>query len=285
MQGPRTPEAVEAAFLHTLFDQAEQAREAFRARGAYPPRSVAGGVRGMAAHLGLSEREAARRLDDSALYQCFLPSALAADPRNFTETAARLPASAAIVREKMAGLKAHPQFMVLVFHMSGMPCVGMLASEVCSTLYGGPRHCLIAPRNAAWLNHEKSRWLSGRVEMVVADRPGLRRLVAGLRDGTVLRLAAMIDGPQPPGRPGVHALAGVSPALGFRTGILRCVLELGIPVLPLAHWWDSGRLALEWGPLLRDPGDGVDTVAGIIEDLLRRRPEQWLNWTAASLRT
>jgi hypothetical protein len=51
---------------------------------------------------------------------------------------------------------------------------------------------------------------------------------------------------------------------------------------------------LAWHPLLDPTGEGkgidtaergISTVASLIEDLLRRHPEQWLNWGAASLRT
>jgi lauroyl/myristoyl acyltransferase len=60
-----------------------------------------------------------------------------------------------------------------------------------------------------------------------------------------------------------------------------------IPVLPVTHAWESDRLVIEWQPLIdgADPSAGVDAIAALIERLLRRHPEQWLNWAAARIRT
>ena len=80
-------------------------------------------------------------------------------------------------------------------------------------------------------------------------------------------------------------MSGISPGLGFRTGVLSHILSMGIPVLPVLHYWQSERLAIEFGPVLTSREEGIAAVANIIEGILRRHPEQWLNWPAARLRT
>jgi hypothetical protein len=279
------PDTTEAAFLDSLFERARDAMRAASARRSFPPRFVVEGTRAMARHLGMTEVCMREALGEAVLYQCFLPSVLAANPSHFTEAHCRLPDSFALVRKRLAELEPHPQLAFLTFHMSGVPLVLMLLNACCLSLRNGPRHVLIAPLNMAWLAEESGRWLLQAADVIATDSAGLRRLVAGLRDGSIQRIATLVDGPQPPGAPGVRALNGLSAGLGFRTGVLRRMLSMGIPVLPVTHFWHLDRLTLEFGPVLRSPGEGIDAVAGIIEDMLRRHPEQWLNWPAARLRT
>jgi len=263
--------------------------DAARARGRFPPRFVMEGGRSMARHMGMTEARLTELLPVASLYQYFLPSVLAADPSNFTRIESRLPQSFALVRDKFSELESHRQLVITTFHMSCLPLVPMLANVACTQLRTGPRHVIVAPRNRSWLETDSGRWVTEVCEVIVADTGGLRRLVAGLRDGSVERLVTLVDGPHPPGNPGTRALSGISPALGFRIGVLSRVLSMGIPVLPVLHYWQSERLAIEFGPLLTSPPasreEGIDAVAGIIEGILRRHPEQWLNWPAARLRT
>src|SRR5262249_54865433 len=142
---------------------------------------------------------------------------------------------------------------------------------------------VVASRNIAWTKLESGRWTGELGQIIGTDASELRRLLTGLRSGELQRLVVMVDGPHPPGRPGTRALANVSPTLGFKTGLLRWILGMGIRALPLAHYWEGTELVLEWGDPLTS--DGESQIAGVIEYLLRRHPEQWLNWTAASLRT
>jgi hypothetical protein len=278
------PDATEAAFLAAVFEKARQAMQAASARSPFPPRFILEGARAMGKHLGMNDERINELLPEAVFYQVFLPSALAADPSNFTAIDRRLPESFALMYNRLAELKSHPQILIASFHMPGAPVVPMLANAAVVSL-GDHGHILIAPRNTSWLGLENGKWVRESAEVIVANPAGLRRLVAGLRDGSIRRLEALVDGPHPPGAPGVRVLRGLSPTLGFRTGVLRTVLSMGIPVLPVAHFWLPDRLALEFGPLLQEPAEGIDTVAGMIEQLLRRHPEQWLNWPAASLRT
>ena len=72
------------------------------------------------------------------------------------------------------------------------------------------------------------------------------------------------------------------------------ILNMGIPMRPITHYWESDSLILEWHPFLNHPPrpdgnrareEAISVVASLIEGLLRRHPEQWLNWSAAGLRT
>jgi hypothetical protein len=279
------PSSTEAAFLKGLFEKAREAMDAAKAGGRFPPRFVMEGGRSMARHMRMTEPRLAELLPAASLYQYFLPSVIAADPSNFTQIESRLPQSFALIRDRFSELESYPQLVIMTFHMSGLPLVPVLGNVAYMQLRSGPRHAMVAPGNMGWLALERGRWLTEVCEVIVANSGGLRRLVAGLRDGSIERLGILVDGPHPPGSPGTRALSGISPALGFRTGVLSHVLSMGIPVLPVLHYWHSERLAIEFGPLLTSPEEGIEAVAGIIEGILRRHPEQWLNWTAARLRT
>jgi hypothetical protein len=279
------PSSTEAAFLKGLFERAREAMDGASASGRFPPRFVMEGGRSMARHMGITEPRLAELLPAASLYQYFLPSVLAADTSNFTQIESRLPESFALIRDKFSELESHPQLVILTFHMSGLPLLLALTNGAYRQLRSGPCHVMVAPRNMGWLAVENGRWVREACKVIVANSAGLRRLVTGLRDGSIERLGALVDGPDAPGNPGTRALSGISPTLGFRTGLLSHILSMGIPVLPVLHYWRCERLAIEFGPLLTSPADGIDAVAGIIECILRRHPEQWLNWTAARLRT
>ena len=147
----------------------------------------------------------------------------------------------------------------------------------------------MASRNLGWFRLEGNRWVGETAEILATDPAGLRQLVAGLRRGTIRRLLILVDGPQAPGAAGTHALSGLSPALGIRTTLLEKIHALGIALVPITHEWEEeGLVVTPQAPLDRAAvGEAgyVPAVARHIEDLLRRHPEQWLNWNAARIRT
>jgi hypothetical protein len=279
------PRAREAKFSDALFAQARDAMRLASARTPYPPRFVVEGARCMARHLAISESRMEQLLPEAALYQCFLPSAISSDPAHFEHAASCLPVSFDRLRSELADSERYPQLIVIAFHMSGMQLVAALLNTAWKEMGRNSRHVLLAPRNMSWLRQQSGVWVTETAEAIAADRPGLRRLLSGLRDGSIQRLFALVDGPFAPGSAGTRALTGISPDLCFRSGLLNSVLSMGIPVLPLTHYWESDRLVLDCHPILTSPREGIDAVAGCIEELLRKHPEQWLNWTAASLRT
>lgn len=278
-------QATETAFLGGVFAEARTAMEEASSRQPFPPRFTKEGARCMAGHLGMPESRMKELLRDAALYQVFLPAAIVANPAQCQAAARNAPVSFEKVRSALAAVEQHPQVVVLAFHMSGLPLVSSLVDAAWTDLDAGPKHLLLAARNMSWLTQDSGSWVAERGTILGADRAGLRQLLTGLRAGTIRRLLAMVDGPQAPGGPGTRALSGISAGLGFRTGLVSTVLGLGIPILPLLHFWDGERLVVECGPVLTSVDNGIDAMAGHIESLLRRHPEQWLNWPAASLRT
>lgn len=84
----------------------------------------------------------------------------------------------------------------------------------------------------AWFRTEKNRRVGAAVDVVSTDPVGLRRLLAGLKDGSVRRLLILADGPQAPGTPGARALDGVSSALAIRKALLAKIHALGIRSRP-----------------------------------------------------
>src|SRR5262245_36569010 len=165
--------------------------------------------------------------------------------------------------------------------MALFPLVASILVPSVAEAHGERGHVLVAQQNMMWLRTEAGRWVPETADVISTDARGLRQLHAGLRRGSIRRLLILVDGPHRPG-PGTHPLTSISSTLGFKTGLLRKIIEMRIPILPLTHVWGDSRLELEWQPLLPDePEAGVATIARLIESLLRRRPEQWLNWAAA----
>jgi hypothetical protein len=247
-----------------------------------PPRLIAESARTMTAYMGTAPELAGAAALAMAFWQMFLPSVVGSDPANFTEVATRLPQSFDIVRSGVTRVAGHRQLVFAAFHMAAFPLVAAMLPAAVRDVHGARGHVLVARRNVPWLRTDTGRWVEEVADVISTDGRGLRRLHAGLRDGSIRRLLILVDGPHRPG-PGTHALTGISPALGFKTGLLRRLLALHIPVLPLTHGWVEQRLDLEWQPLLPgDPDAGVATTAGLIESLVRRHPEQWLNWAAAA---
>jgi hypothetical protein len=219
-----------------------------------------------------------------ALWQTFLPSVLASDPANFLDVGDRLPASCDVVRQRIAEIRDEPQVVFAAFHLSAFSLLAAMIATAEGDERGRPGgHVLVARRNLGWLRLPVGRWVSSVSHVISTDLRGLRDLDAGLRDGSIRRLLILIDGPHPPGRPGTQAIGDVAPMLGFKTGLLRRLLAMRIPVLPITSVWTADRLAVEWrAPLPAAPEEGAAEIARLIAAQLREHPEQWLNWGAAS---
>ncbi|HEY4086588.1 MAG TPA: hypothetical protein VGM43_11655, partial [Bryobacteraceae bacterium] len=266
-----------------LFSEARRNMLAASQRKPYPPRMMLASVRAMGRHLEYSDAEIGALLEPAILHQLFLPPVLGTSQTILAEVPRHLPHSFEQMRRHVSAQKHGGPVVVLMFHFSGMPLVGSLLHHAWLECGFVNQHLLIAPRNASWLSHEHAHWLREAAETIVADRAGLRRLMTGLRNGGISHLTLLADGPHDPASFGVTPVARV-PALGFRTGMLRWLFSSGITVIPLIHYWETERLHFEWRDPL-SPENGVESVAGLIGELLRRHPEQWLNWPAASLRT
>jgi hypothetical protein len=286
--GP-APEAREAAMFEALVDTARRRQQAAFDRSSLPPRFLLESAKSMAAHTAMSEERMLHSLALMALWQLYLQSALGARTWDFAAVREHMPWSYERVRNALARMEWRPQVVSTVFHMAAFPLVCVLIGAVWRDMHDGPLHLLVASRNMAWFRTEKNRWVGAAVDVVSTDPAGLRRLLAGLKDGSVRRLLILADGPQAPGTPGARALDGVSSALAIRTALLAKIHALGIPLALFKHEWDANRLLVtHCAPL--DPAtlretETIDVVVRHVEDLLRRHPEQWLNWSAASIRT
>jgi hypothetical protein len=283
MVAPRSEEAArEAATLAELFADARR-----RAAAGPRPRFLRPAALRMAAYADWPEAAIDARLDEMAFWHVRLPSALAADPTLFLDVAARLPRSYRTVRDAVAEMRPLPTVVGAAFHMAAFPLLAALVARACQEVHGWRGHVLLARRNAAWLDLPSGRWIREVTHVLTTDPADLRRLVAGLRDGEIRRLFLLSDGPQAPGQRGVRAVGGPGSALGFSDRLLSRLLELAIPVRPVSHWWGDERLEIRWHPFVphEPPSAGVDAIVELLEGLLRRNPEQWLNWGAATLRS
>jgi hypothetical protein len=249
--------------------------------GAMPPRLIAENVRTMAAYMGMTPEAAEAAAPTMAFWQMFLPSVLSSDPANFTDVHTRLPHSFDVVRRGIAAAAEHPQLVIAAFHMAMFPLVAAMIAPALRGVKGPRSHVLVARRNMPFLQTPAGRWVAEVSNVISTDARGLRQLHAGLRDGSIRRLVILVDGPHRPG-PGTHPLTSMSGTPGFKTGLLRRLIAMRIPVLPLTHVWGERQLEVEWQPMLPDSPDAAfAATAGLIESLLRRHPEQWLNWAAA----
>ena len=282
----------ESATLARLFASAHGLRDAAISRLQHPPRFVLESARTMARHLRMPDHRMQELVPSMGLWQAYLPSAIGRDSAIFTEARFRLPWSYEVVRSAVAEMESHRQIVIVMFHMAALPLVGALLGAACAETHSLRCHTLLAPGNIAWLNTQSGRWIVDACEAISADQAGLRRLISGLRQGTITRLLILPDAPYPPGRTGTRTLTDINPTLAFKTGLLSKILAMGIPMRPLTHVWESGAVELEWHPFLNrtDASNGSDTeeaisrVASLIEGLLERHPVQWLNWSATSLR-
>lgn len=273
------PAAVEARTLDGWIAAARLRQSQYT--GLTPPRVIAENVRTLADYMGLTPSAAEAMAPSMAFWQMFLPAVVGGDPSNFTDVRARLPRSFGIVRDGVARAASHRQLVFAAFHMTGFPLLAAMLVPAVFDEHGERGHVLVAERNMVWLRTDSGRWVPEVADVISTDARGLRQLHSGLRDGSIRRLLILADGPHRPG-PGTHPLTSLAPTLGFKTALLRKLLGMRIPVLPLTHAWGATGLELEWRPLLADdPAAAVATAAGLIESLLRRHPEQWLNWGAA----
>jgi hypothetical protein len=282
-------EAREAAAFAALIETARRRRQAAYERSPLPPRFLLESAQSMAAHMAMSEGRMQACLAPMALWQLYLPSALGAEIWDFAAVREHMPWSYERVRVALAAMESRPQVVSTVFHMAAFPLICVLIGAVWRDMHDGPLHLLVAGRNMAWFRLDNNRWVGGAVEVMSTDPAGLRQLMAGLKTGSIRRLLILADGPQAPGTSGAHALDGVSPALGIKTTLLAKIHALGIPLAPITHEWDESRLVVTPRPVL-DPAtlsetETIDAVVRHIEDLLHRHPEQWLNWSAARIRT
>jgi hypothetical protein len=253
------------------------------------PRFILEGAQAMASHMALTEETLQASLAPMAFWQLHLPATLGTAPWDFTAVRERLPHAYATVREALEPLESRPQLVSTVFHMAGFPLVCALIGAVWRDMRAGPLHVLMAARNMGWLRLGANRWVLDAAEVISTDPAGLYQLARGLKDGAIRRLLILPDGPHRPGIPGVRALEGVSAGLGVKTTLISTIHRLEIPIAPFSHEWEDGVLRVTPRPVLDPATHGeartIDIMTGHIEDVLRRRPEQWLNWNAARLRT
>lgn len=273
------PNAVEAGTLEAWFAAARLRQS--QHTGAMPPRLVAENARTMAEYMGMTPSEAEAAALSMAFWQMFLPSVMGNDRANFAEVRDRLPRSFDIVRAGVAAAAAPPQLIYAAFHMAAFPLLAAMLVPAVGEVHGSRGHVLVAHRNMAWLKTDSGRWVAELADVISTDPRGLRQLQTGLRDGSIRRLLILVDGPHRPG-PDTYPLTSIAPTLGFKTALLRKLFEMRIPVLPVTHCWGENGLEIEWQPLLpEDPAVGFAKTAELIESLLRRHPEQWVNWNAA----
>jgi hypothetical protein len=269
---------IEARTLDTWFTAARQRQAQF---GPAAPRSITESARTAAQYLGMTAADTEALAPALAFWQMFLPSVINNDRANFAQVHERLPRSFAAVRAGVAAHAAPPQLIYAAYHMVGFPLLAAMLIPAVGEVHRSRGHVLVAHRNMAWLQTDSGRWVAELADVISTDPRGLRQLQTGLRDGSIRRLLILVDGPHRPG-PDTHPLTNISPTLGFKTALLRKLVEMRIPVLPVTHVWGEKGLEIEWQPLLpEDPAAAYATTSGLLESLLRRHPEQWVNWPAA----
>lgn len=282
-------DAREAATLAALLHGARLRRQAAYERSPATPRFLLESAQSMAAHMAMSEQRMQECLEPMALWHLYLPSALGTRTWDFDAVREHFPLSYARIWAALAQQESRPQLVTTVFHMAAFPLVCILVGAAWANVHDGPLHLLVARSNLSWLRTEGNRWIGETVKVLGTSPAGLREMLAGLRAGSIRRMLILADGPQAPGAAGTRVLDGISPRLGIKTTLLNKIHDLGIPLAPIAHDWEADRLMITPCPLL-DPDvigstETLDAMVGHIEALLRRRPEQWLNWGAARIRT
>ena len=282
-------EAREAANFRARMATARERQYTADARAPGTARFLLASARSMAAHMAMSEQRMQDCLAPMALWQLYLPSALNADIWDFAAVREQMPWSYERVRTALAPLKTRPQLVSTLFHMAAFPLVAVLVGAVWRDMHDGPLHLLVARQNMSWFRVGNNRWVSDAVTLIGTDPTGLRQLVAGLNNGSIRRLLILADGPHVAGGPATRTLHGISPTLAIKTMLLARLHTLGIPLVAITHEWDEDRLVVTTrvplDPAVLGQADTIDAIVGHLEDLLRRHPEQWLNWSAASIRT
>lgn len=283
------PEAREAVTFGTLIEAARQRQQAAWAKSPLTPRFLLESAQSMVAHTAMSEQSMQECLAPMALWQLYLQSAIGAEVWDFAAAREHMPWSYERVRLALLEMEARPQVVSTIFHMAAFPLLCTLIGAAWRDMHKGPLHVLVASTNMGWFRVGKNRWIVDTVDVLHTAPAGLRQLMAGLKTGAIRRLLILVDIPQAAGTVGTRALDGISPSLGIKTTLLAKIHALGIPLVPITHEWNADRFVVTPRPPL-DPAivtqtETIDTVAGYVEDLLRRHPEQWLNWTAAKIRT
>jgi hypothetical protein len=273
------PAAIEARTVEGWFTAARLRQS--QHHGPMPPRSMVEMIRTMAAYMGMTPSAAEAAGLKMAFWQMFLPSAMGTDRANFAAVRDRMPRSFGVVRGGVAAHSAPPQLIYAAYHVVGFPLLAAMLIPAVGEVHGSRGHVLVAHRNMAWLQSDSGRWVAELADVISTDPRGLRQLQTGLRDGSIRRLLILVDGPSPPG-PGTHPLTSIGTTLGFKTALLRKLIEMRIPILPVTHIWGEHGLEIEWQPLLpADPAAAFAATAALLESILRRHPEQWVNWNAA----
>jgi hypothetical protein len=279
--------AREAKTFEALIEAARQRQRAAEEKAPIS-RFVLESAQSMSRHMAMSAQDMQDRLPRMALWSLYLQSALGAQVWDFETVRREMPWSYARVRAALAALESRPQLVAAVFHMAAFPLVSALVGSAWRGLHDGPLHLLVASRNMGWFRLGHNRWIPEAADLVSTDAEGLWRLLAGLRDGSITRLLILTDGPHAPGTPGTHALESACPSLAIKTSLITILHTLGIPLLPITHAWEVDRLIVTPRPVL-DPKvmSQAETIKAMVmhtEALLRRHPEQWLNWNAAGIR-
>lgn len=137
-------------------------------------------------------------------------------------------------------------------------------------------HVVVLPLGADSFNELTQGIRRAHGLRVVETAGGAREILRALRAGDWV--AALVDRPVPDinqrveflGKPGRHPF-----------GIARLARKVGVPIV-MGACWENGERSYEaeiW-PLI-DPADGCDdeslleTVAGNLESMVRRQPDQW----------
>ncbi|MET0338607.1 MAG: hypothetical protein ABW063_12705 [Caulobacter sp.] len=283
------PRARQAEAFAALSGVARSRQRQVDDAGSPPPRFILEAAQSMAEHMAAPQERMASSRAQMAFWQQHMPSAIGATTWNFEAVREAMPVSYQAVMAALEPLEGRPQLVSTVFHMAAFPLVCTLIGAAWRQLHDGPLHLLMAARNLGWLRLGGNRWILDHGHVIGTSAAGLRQLTAGLKDGSIKRLLILPDGPHRPGPPGVRALHGVSETLGIKTALLSRLHAMGIPVVPFTHEWNDDALEITPRPMLDpailDETQTIDAVVTYIEDLLGRRPEQWLNWNAARLRT
>ena len=279
----------EAETFAVLIEAARRRQQAAQQRSPAPPRFLIEGAQAMAAHMQMPQERMQACLGPMALWQLYLQSAIGGSTWDFAAVRENMPWSCERVRVALGLLEARPQLVSTVFHMAAFPLICVLIGTVWRDMHDGPLHLLVASRNMGWFRLNSNRWVHDEINVLNTDPAGLRQLMAGLKNGSIRRLLILADGPQSPGTPGARALDTISPTLGVKATLLSKIHGMGIPLVPVTHEWDAGGLLVTprpaLDPAILDKAETIDAMIAHIEDLLRRHPEQWMNWNAAKIRT
>ena len=183
----------------------------------HPPRIVRAAADAMARHLEIAPGDLRARLPDLTFWQLVMPIALPDDFACVSEVADFVPWTYAAVRAALAELEGHDRVVVVAFHTAGLPLLlAMLAAAWAELAPHRPRHMLISARNLGLLRTSRFRWTEGAGEFFSTSGKRLAHLLSSLRDGSIRRLAIMVDGPHGPPSAGGATAARTLPWPGVQ---------------------------------------------------------------------